>query len=207
MPGIPPDAVVRLDAQVFLDVHPAHPTAVLARLTGSHYGTAQALLAAHGFDSLDERTMVLARIDHEEPYWAQKATHALHAAPPRSTSRQAMCPARWASVCAATPPGCATSPTPTTAPAPPSRTAPHEPRTRRTRPYPRGHGTFRGRYVPQTQAAVKAAVDGGDSRVSFVDTTGWLGSGDLTDSVHPNDQGHRVIADRLAPVIAARIGM
>ncbi|WP_405467744.1 GDSL-type esterase/lipase family protein [Streptomyces canus] len=67
--------------------------------------------------------------------------------------------------------------------------------------------TFRGRYVPQTEAAVRAAVDGGDSRVSFVDTTGWLGSGDLTDSVHPNDQGHRVIADRLAPVIAARIGM
>jgi lysophospholipase L1-like esterase len=66
--------------------------------------------------------------------------------------------------------------------------------------------TFRGRYVPQTEAAVKAAVDDGDSRVSFVDTTGWLGSGDLTDSVHPNDQGHRVIADRLAPIIAARIG-
>ncbi|MPY57763.1 SGNH/GDSL hydrolase family protein [Streptomyces spongiae] len=66
--------------------------------------------------------------------------------------------------------------------------------------------TFRGRFVPQTEAAVRAAVDGGDSRVSFVDTTGWLGSGDLTDSVHPNDQGHRVIADRLAPIIAARIG-
>ncbi|TPQ23170.1 GDSL-type esterase/lipase family protein [Streptomyces sporangiiformans] len=66
--------------------------------------------------------------------------------------------------------------------------------------------TFRGRYVPQTEAAVKAAVDGGDLRVSFVDTTGWLGSGDLTDSVHPNEQGHRHIADRLAPVIAARIG-
>ncbi|MFC8142095.1 GDSL-type esterase/lipase family protein [Streptomyces paradoxus] len=66
--------------------------------------------------------------------------------------------------------------------------------------------TFRGRFVPQTEAAVKAAVAGGDARVSFVDTTGWLGSGDLTDSVHPNDRGHRVIADRLAPVIAARIG-
>ncbi|MDQ0746775.1 lysophospholipase L1-like esterase [Streptomyces africanus] len=66
--------------------------------------------------------------------------------------------------------------------------------------------TFRGRYVPQTEAAVKAAVAGGDTRVSFVDTTGWLGSGDLTDSVHPNDRGHRVIADRLAPVIAARLG-
>ena len=66
--------------------------------------------------------------------------------------------------------------------------------------------TFRGRYVPQTEAAVRAVTDGGDTRVSFVDTTGWLGSGDLTDSVHPNDQGHRVIADRLAPVIAARLG-
>ncbi|MFF4508963.1 hypothetical protein [Streptomyces sp. NPDC001401] len=79
MPGIPPDASVRLDAQVFLDVHPAHPTAVVARLTGSHYRTARALLAAHGFDSLDERTMVLARINREEPCWAEKATHALHA--------------------------------------------------------------------------------------------------------------------------------
>ncbi|WLW57973.1 GDSL-type esterase/lipase family protein [Streptomyces sp. YU58] len=66
---------------------------------------------------------------------------------------------------------------------------------------------FRSRYVSQTQAVVKAAVDGGDSRISFVDTTGWLGSGDLTDSVHPNDQGHRIIADRLAPVIAAWIGI
>ncbi|GAA4010134.1 hypothetical protein GCM10022232_58810 [Streptomyces plumbiresistens] len=45
MPGIPPDAPVRLDAQVFLDVHPAHPTAVVARLTGRHSRTAQALVA------------------------------------------------------------------------------------------------------------------------------------------------------------------
>jgi lysophospholipase L1-like esterase len=66
--------------------------------------------------------------------------------------------------------------------------------------------TFRGRYAPQTEAAVKAVADGGDSRVSFVDTTGWLGSGDLTDSVHPNDRGHRAIADRLTPIVAARLG-
>ncbi|MFG3261688.1 hypothetical protein [Streptomyces bobili] len=39
------------DAQVRLGVHPAHPTAVVARLTGSRHRTAQALLAAHGFDS------------------------------------------------------------------------------------------------------------------------------------------------------------
>ena len=49
--------------------------------------------------------------------------------------------------------------------------------------------TFRGRFVPQTQAAVKAAVGGGDSRVSFVDTTGWLGSGDLTRLRPPQRQG------------------
>ncbi|MDT7788126.1 MAG: hypothetical protein QOF58_6545, partial [Pseudonocardiales bacterium] len=26
-----------------------------------------------------------------------------------------------------------------------------------------------------------------------------------TDNVHPNDQGHRKIADRLAPIVGARI--
>ncbi|WP_234311816.1 GDSL-type esterase/lipase family protein [Streptomyces griseus] len=66
--------------------------------------------------------------------------------------------------------------------------------------------TFRGRYVPQTEAAVRTVVEAGDSRVSFVDTTGWLSAGDLTDSVHPNDRGHRVIADRLAPIVAAGLG-
>jgi lysophospholipase L1-like esterase len=66
--------------------------------------------------------------------------------------------------------------------------------------------TFRGRFVPETEAAVRAAVSGGDSRVSFVDTTGWLPSDGLSDSVHPNDKGHRAIADRLAPVIAAKLG-
>lgn len=48
-------------------------------MTDRHSRTAQALLSARGFDSLDERTMVLARIDREEPNWAGKATHALHA--------------------------------------------------------------------------------------------------------------------------------
>ncbi|MDT0345136.1 SGNH/GDSL hydrolase family protein [Streptomyces litchfieldiae] len=65
--------------------------------------------------------------------------------------------------------------------------------------------TFRGRYVPETEAAVRTVSGEGDSRVSFVDTTGWLGSGDLTDAVHPNDQGHRTITARLAPIIDARL--
>jgi lysophospholipase L1-like esterase len=39
-----------------------------------------------------------------------------------------------------------------------------------------------------------------------VPTTGWIPSGGLSDSVHPNDAGHVAIAARLAPIIAARIG-
>ncbi|MDT0317587.1 SGNH/GDSL hydrolase family protein [Streptomyces millisiae] len=66
-------------------------------------------------------------------------------------------------------------------------------------------GTFRGRYLTETRAAVSTVTAGGDARVSFVDTAGWLGSADLSDSVHPNDQGHRTITSRLAPVIAARL--
>ncbi|WAP59201.1 GDSL-type esterase/lipase family protein [Streptomyces sp. S465] len=63
--------------------------------------------------------------------------------------------------------------------------------------------TFSGRFGTETQAAVTAS---GDPRVSYVDTTGWLASDDLSDSVHPNDKGHRTITDRLAPVISARLG-
>jgi lysophospholipase L1-like esterase len=65
--------------------------------------------------------------------------------------------------------------------------------------------TFRERYVPETQAAVNTVIGEGDDRVSFVDTTGWLGEGDLSDSVHPNDQGHRTITEHLAPIIAERL--
>ncbi|KJK48298.1 endoglucanase [Lentzea aerocolonigenes] len=64
-------------------------------------------------------------------------------------------------------------------------------------------GTFRKRFLPETQAAVKDVNDG---NVYFVDTTGWINeSTDTTDNVHPNDQGHRKIADRLAPIVAAKI--
>jgi len=67
-------------------------------------------------------------------------------------------------------------------------------------------GTFRKRYVPETQAAVQTLTDGGDRDVFFVDTTGWIDEAtDTVDNVHPNDQGHRKIADRLAPIVAARI--
>ncbi|NGO45118.1 DUF317 domain-containing protein [Streptomyces ureilyticus] len=66
-----------IDAHVRLDTHPAHSSAVTATLTGTRHRTAHALLAARGFEAVDEHTLVLARIDHEEPYWAKKAAQAL----------------------------------------------------------------------------------------------------------------------------------
>jgi lysophospholipase L1-like esterase len=71
--------------------------------------------------------------------------------------------------------------------------------------YPDAHifamGTFRGRYVPETRNAVAARNTAGDGKVHFVDTTDWIGSGDLHDSVHPTDAGHAKIAQRLAPIL------
>ncbi|GIE74085.1 endoglucanase [Actinoplanes philippinensis] len=65
--------------------------------------------------------------------------------------------------------------------------------------------TFIGRYAAETQAAVQARAGAGDTAVYYVDTTGWLPSDGLSDSVHPNDKGHQAITDRLAPVISARL--
>ncbi|MFG6201577.1 GDSL-type esterase/lipase family protein [Nonomuraea sp. JJY05] len=65
--------------------------------------------------------------------------------------------------------------------------------------------TFRGRYVPQTQAAVQAVNNAGDRNVFFVNTDGWVPPDGLSDSVHPNDIGHRAIAAKLAPIVAAHL--
>ncbi|MGC5014194.1 GDSL-type esterase/lipase family protein [Streptosporangium sp. DT93] len=65
--------------------------------------------------------------------------------------------------------------------------------------------TFRGRFVPQTQAAVQALGNAGDRNVFFVDTDGWVPADGLSDAVHPNDVGHRAIAARLAPIVAAHL--
>jgi lysophospholipase L1-like esterase len=66
--------------------------------------------------------------------------------------------------------------------------------------------TFRKKFVTQTRNAVTARTNAGDRNVFFVDTEGWITeSTDTVDNVHPNDQGHRKIADRLAPIVAARL--
>ncbi|MEV1239848.1 GDSL-type esterase/lipase family protein [Nonomuraea sp. NPDC049750] len=65
--------------------------------------------------------------------------------------------------------------------------------------------TFRGRYVPQTQAAVQTVNDAGDRNVFFINTDGWVPQDGLSDAVHPNDLGHRAIAAKLAPIVAAHL--
>ncbi|MGW4197115.1 hypothetical protein [Streptomyces sp. NPDC005004] len=56
-----------LDAHVRFDTHPLHTSAVTATVTGSQHTLARTLLTAHGFEPVDDRTLVMARIDREEP--------------------------------------------------------------------------------------------------------------------------------------------
>ncbi|MFD3522217.1 DUF317 domain-containing protein [Streptomyces sp. NPDC058653] len=68
-----------VDARVRLDTHPAHPSAVTATLTGTQAHIAHVGLEAAGWHVAATNMLVLARIDHEEPYWAEKAARQLRA--------------------------------------------------------------------------------------------------------------------------------
>lgn len=65
--------------------------------------------------------------------------------------------------------------------------------------------TFKGWYVNETKAAVSSRNNAGDAKVHYVDTTGWLSASDFSDGIHPTAQGHTIIANHLAPIIAAKI--
>jgi hypothetical protein len=69
--------------------------------------------------------------------------------------------------------------------------------------------TFAGLAATQTQAAVSARNAMGDSKVHYIDTTGWLGSypgSDWDDGVHPSVAGHIKIAGHLQPILASYLG-
>lgn len=68
-----------IDAHVRLDTHPTHPSAVTAILTGPQAHMPHLGLEAADWHVVAENTLVLARIDHEEPYWAEKAAQQLAA--------------------------------------------------------------------------------------------------------------------------------
>lgn len=48
---------------------------------------------------------------------------------------------------------------------------------------------FNGAQAAPIKAEVDARNAAGDMRIYYVDSTGWLGSADYTDGVHPNEQG------------------
>ncbi|MDI3418580.1 DUF317 domain-containing protein [Streptomyces luteolus] len=62
-----------VDAHVRLDTHPTHPSAVTAVLTGTQARVALMALEAADWSVTATNVLVLARIDHEEPYWADDA--------------------------------------------------------------------------------------------------------------------------------------
>ncbi|CAM5652633.1 hypothetical protein STENM36S_02094 [Streptomyces tendae] len=68
-----------IDAHVRLDTHPTHPSAVTAVLTGSQARIALTALETADWAVLADNVLVLARIDHEEPYWAEDAAKHLSA--------------------------------------------------------------------------------------------------------------------------------
>ncbi|CQR61880.1 DUF317 domain-containing protein [Streptomyces leeuwenhoekii] len=69
-----------INAHVRLDTHPTHPSAVTATVTGPHPHVALFALEADGWEAVAADTLVLARIDREEPYWANQAAQQLEAA-------------------------------------------------------------------------------------------------------------------------------
>ncbi|MER5760608.1 DUF317 domain-containing protein [Streptomyces sp. NPDC002082] len=62
---------------VRLALHPEHSSAVVATLTTPERYLARAVLAEYGFRPTGDSTMVLARIDHDEPHHADRAALAL----------------------------------------------------------------------------------------------------------------------------------
>ena len=60
---------------------------------------------------------------------------------------------------------------------------------------------FGGPYEQPIRQAVAEIVAGGDTRVQFVDTTGWLDKADYLDGIHPNPAGQIKVAQRLAPIL------
>ncbi|MFJ9979372.1 DUF317 domain-containing protein [Streptomyces cyaneofuscatus] len=67
------------DAHVRLDTHPTHASAVIATVTGPDIAEIVAVLEADAWHTVAEATLVLVRIDREEPHWAQKTADRLTA--------------------------------------------------------------------------------------------------------------------------------
>jgi hypothetical protein len=62
--------------------------------------------------------------------------------------------------------------------------------------------TFGGYMETQTQTSVTQLVNGGDTRLHYVNTKGWLASSDFaSDGLHPTDAGHVKVAAKIVAVL------
>ena len=66
--------------------------------------------------------------------------------------------------------------------------------------------TFGGPYEASIRQAVQTVSAGGDTRVHYIDTTGWLDKADFRDGIHPNPQGELKVTRRLAPLLRPLLG-
>ena len=66
--------------------------------------------------------------------------------------------------------------------------------------------TFNGYYQDETQAAVNARRSAGDTKLHYVDTTGWVAPSDMPDTVHPDTAAHVKITNRLLPILLPYLG-
>ncbi len=63
---------------------------------------------------------------------------------------------------------------------------------------------FGGFHAEDVRRAVEVLHD---SRIVYVDTTGWLARSDFTDGIHPTVHGHLIAARKLVRVISSRTGL
>lgn len=66
---------------------------------------------------------------------------------------------------------------------------------------------FNGVYAAETQGAVNTRRAAGDSKVHYIDTTGWLSDADYIDGTHPNESAHVKLADKLAAILGQDDGI
>ncbi|WP_430781631.1 GDSL-type esterase/lipase family protein [Actinoplanes sp. G11-F43] len=65
---------------------------------------------------------------------------------------------------------------------------------------------FKGSWAAETRQSVLDRQAAGDTRVSYVDTTGWWDGATMSgDGTHPNDHGHQVLATKLQPFVATAL--
>ncbi len=67
---------------------------------------------------------------------------------------------------------------------------------------------FGGAHGDVIRKIASAAREGGDAKVIFVDTTGWIDRDvHTTDKVHLNLDGNRVVAEKLAPILKKELNL